>query len=83
MDILSQSIRKLESLLLPNIIQQEDKQLRAEIAVLKEERKKLEAVEAELRAGVSFYGSYFTTSQWQCKTYQGRGLQRVEPYHQA
>ena len=63
MDSLSQSIRKLESLLLHNISQQEDKQLRAEIAVLKEERKKLEAVEAELRAGVSFYGSYFTTSQ--------------------
>ena len=63
MDSLSQSIRKLESLLLPNISQQEDKQLRAEIAVLKEERKKLEAVKAELRAGVSFYGSYFTTSQ--------------------
>ena len=61
MDSLSQSIRKLESLLLPNISQQEDKQLRAEIAVLKEERKKLEAVEAELRAGVSFYGSYFSS----------------------
>lgn len=63
MDSLSQSIRKLESLLLPNISQQEDKQLRAEIALLKEERKKLEAIEAETRSGVSFYGSYFTTSQ--------------------
>lgn len=62
MDILSQSIRKLESLLLPNISQQEDRQLRAEIAVLKEERKKLEAIEAEGRSGVSFYGSYFTNS---------------------
>jgi hypothetical protein len=63
MDSLSQSIRTLESMLLPNISQQEDKQLRAEIALLKEERKKLEAVEAEARLGVSFYGSYFTTNQ--------------------
>jgi cell division protein FtsB len=50
-------------MLLPNISQQEDKQLRAEIADLKEQRKKIEAVAAEARSGVSFYGSYFTTSQ--------------------
>lgn len=62
MDILSQSIRTLETMLLPNISQQEDKQLRAEIALLKEERKKLEAIAAEARVGVSFYGSYFTNS---------------------
>ena len=49
-------------MLLPNISQQEDKQLRAEIALLKEERKKLEAIAAEARVGVSFYGSYFTNS---------------------
>jgi len=61
MDRLSKSIRELEALLLPNITQQEDKQLRAEIALLKEERKKLEAVEAEVRSGVSFYGSYFSS----------------------
>ena len=61
MDTLNQSIRYLESLLLPNISQQEDKQLRAEIAVLKEERKKLEAITAEVNLGVSFYGSYFSS----------------------
>ena len=58
MDILSQSIRTLETMLLHNISQQEDKQ----IALLKEERKKLEAIAAEARVGVSFYGSYFTNS---------------------
>jgi len=63
MDRLSKSIRDLEALLLPNISQQEDQQIRAEIALLKEEYKKLEAVATEARLGVSFYGSYFTTSQ--------------------
>jgi len=63
MDRLSKSIRELEGLLLPNISQQEDKQLRAEIALLKEEYKKLEAIAAEARLGVSFYGSYFMTNQ--------------------
>jgi hypothetical protein len=63
MDRLSQSIRKLESLLVPNISHQEDKQIRAEIVDLKEQRKKLEAVATEARSGVSFYGSYFTTNQ--------------------
>jgi len=62
MDIISQSIRTLESLLLPNISNQEDKEIRAEIAVLREERKKLEAIAAEARVGVSFYGSYFSNS---------------------
>jgi hypothetical protein len=61
MDRLSKSIRELEGLLLPNISQQEDKQLRAEIALLKEEYKKLEAIAAEARSGVSFYGSYFSS----------------------
>jgi hypothetical protein len=63
MDSLSKSIRTLESLLLPNISNQEDKEIRAEIALLREERKKLEAIAAEARAGVSFYGSYFKTNQ--------------------
>jgi len=62
MDRLNQSIRTLESLLLPNISKQEDKEIRAEIALLREERKKLEAIEAEARLGVSFYGSYFSNS---------------------
>jgi hypothetical protein len=63
MDTISQSIRTLETMLLANISHQEDKQLRAEIADLKEQRKKLEAVARESRSGVSFYGSYFTTSR--------------------
>jgi hypothetical protein len=62
METISQSIRTLESLLIPNISNQEDKEIRAEIALLKEERKKLEAVTAEARVGVSFYGSYFSNS---------------------
>jgi len=62
MDSLSQSIRTLESMLLPNITNQEDKQIRAEIAELKEQRKKLETAAAEARSGVSFYGSYFSNS---------------------
>lgn len=61
MDSLSQSIRTLESMLLPKISNQEDKEIRAEIALLREERKKLEAIEAEARLGVSFYGSYFSS----------------------
>jgi len=61
MESLGRSIRLLESLLLPNISNQEDKQLRAEIAELKEQRKKLEAAAAEARSGVSFYGSYFSS----------------------
>ena len=61
MDNLSRSIRFLEAHLLPNIGLQEYKSLTAEIMMLKEERKKLEAIEAELRAGVSFYGSYFSS----------------------
>jgi hypothetical protein len=36
--------------------------LRAEIQMLKEERKKLEAIANELRQGVSHYGSYFSSS---------------------
>ena len=58
---LSQSIRKLEALLLPDINFQEYKSIIAEIMMLKEERKKLEALAAEARVGVSFYGSYFST----------------------
>jgi|Laugrespbdmm15sd_2_1035082.scaffolds.fasta_scaffold105728_2 hypothetical protein len=59
MESLSQSIRKLEALLVPTISFQEYKSLTAEIMILKEERKKLEAIAAEARAGISFYGSYF------------------------
>jgi hypothetical protein len=60
METIGQSIRQLEALLLPNIGNQEYKSILAEIMMLKEERKKLEAREAELRRGVSFYGSYFS-----------------------
>jgi hypothetical protein len=60
MDRISKSIRELEYQLVPGITSQEDRNIRAEIAILRIERKKLEAHEAELRAGVSFYGSYFS-----------------------
>ena len=60
MERISKSIRELEAQLVPGITSQEDRNIRAEIAILRSERKKLEAHEAELRAGVSFYGSYFS-----------------------
>ena len=63
MERISKSIRDLEAQLVPGITSQEDRNIRAEIAILRSERKKLEAHEAELRMGVSFYGSYFMTSQ--------------------
>lgn len=59
MERINRSIRELEYLLVPGLTSQEDRNIRAEIAILKIERKKLEARDAELRAGVSFYGSYF------------------------
>jgi hypothetical protein len=61
MDTIGQSIRKLEALLVPNIGLQEYKSITAEIMMLKEERKKLENRAAELRSGISFYGSYFSS----------------------
>ena len=61
METIGHSIRQLEALLVPNIGLQEYKSILAEIMMLKEERKKLEAHEAELRMGVSFYGSYFSS----------------------
>jgi len=61
MDSLNQSIRQLEAFLLPNLGNQEYKSIFAEIMMLKEERKKLEAIAAEARVGVSFYGSYFSS----------------------
>jgi hypothetical protein len=61
MDTIHQSIRKLEALLLPNISPQEDKQIRAEIEILREERKKLDSHEAQIRMGISLYGSYFSS----------------------
>lgn len=61
MDRLSKAIRELEAQLVPGISSQEDRNIRAELAILRGERKKLEVIEAELRAGVSFYGSYFSS----------------------
>lgn len=61
MERISKSIRELEAQLVPGITSQEDRNIRAEIAILRVERKKLEAHEAELRMGVSFYGSYFSS----------------------
>jgi hypothetical protein len=61
METISRSIRELEAQLVPGLHFQADRDIRAEIAMLKEERKKLEAHAAELIAGVSFYGSYFSS----------------------
>ena len=58
---ISKSIRELEAQLIPGIGLQEYKSLITEIAMLKEELKKLEAHEAEVRLGISFYGSYFSS----------------------
>jgi hypothetical protein len=62
MEQINLSIRKLEAELLPNISLREDMYLRAEIQMLKEERKKLEAIANEIRRGVSYYGSYFSSN---------------------
>jgi len=61
MESLSKSIRELEAQLVPGISSQDDRNIHAEIAILRIERKKLEAVESEARSGVSFYGSYFSS----------------------
>ena len=61
MDRINKSIRDLEAQLLPSLSSQEDRNIRAELAILREERKKLEALAAETRLGVSLYGSYFSS----------------------
>jgi hypothetical protein len=62
MDKLSKSIRELEAQLVFGLTYQEDRNIRAELAILREERKKLEAIEAEVNLGISSYGSYFKSS---------------------
>ena len=62
MEQINLSIRKLEAELLPKISLREEMYLRAEIQMLKEERKKLEAIANEVRVGVSHYGSYFSSN---------------------
>jgi hypothetical protein len=63
MDRLSKSIRELEAQLVYGLTSQEDRNIRAEITILREERKKLETIEAEVKLGISFYGSYFNSNQ--------------------
>jgi len=62
MEQINQSIRKLEAELVPKISLREDIYLRAEIQMLKEERKKLETIANEIRVGVSQYGSYYSSN---------------------
>jgi len=62
MEQINQSIRKLEAELVPKISLREDMYLRAEIKMLKEERKKLETIANEIRVGVSQYGSYYSSN---------------------
>jgi hypothetical protein len=60
MDTITQSLRKLHSLLVPGITAQDDKEIRAEIEILKIELKKLEEKDNDKRLGISSYGSYFS-----------------------
>lgn len=61
MESLRSSIRKLNTLLISNITRQEDKEIRAEIDILKKEYMVLEARQSEISLGISSYGSYFTS----------------------
>ena len=60
MDTITQSLRRLHSLLVPDISAQDDKEIRAEIEVLKTELKKLQEKDNDKRMGISTYGSYFS-----------------------
>ena len=60
MDTITQSLRKLHALLVPDITAQDDKEIRAEIEILKIELKKLEEKDNDKRLGISSYGSYFS-----------------------
>jgi hypothetical protein len=59
MDTITQSLRKLHSLLVPDISAQDDKEIRAEIEILKIELKKLQEKDNDKNLGISNYGSYF------------------------
>jgi hypothetical protein len=59
MDTFGQSLRVLQSLLVPGISPQEDKEIRAEIEMLKDEMKKCQKKDNDLHLGISNYGSYF------------------------
>jgi len=61
MDSLRSSIRMLQAMLIPSITRQEDKEIRAEIEILESEYKILQALDNELKNGVSLYGSYFSS----------------------
>ncbi len=60
MDTITQSLRRLHSLLVPDISAQDDKEIRAEIEILKIELKKLEQKDNDKNLGISNYGSYFS-----------------------
>jgi hypothetical protein len=51
----------LQAMLIPSITRQEDKEIRAEIEILESEYKILQALDNELKNGVSLYGSYFSS----------------------
>jgi hypothetical protein len=60
MDTITQSLRRLHSLLVPDISAQDDKEIRAEIEMLKIELKKLQEKDNDKNLGISNYGSYFS-----------------------
>lgn len=61
MESLRSSIRVLQGMLTTKITRQEDKEIRAEIEILEMEYKALQAIDYELKRGVSLYGSYFSS----------------------
>jgi len=50
-------------MLVPELCFKEQEEIRTELLTLESQYKALELLEYEKRAGISFYGSYFKTSQ--------------------
>ena len=63
MEALRASIRRLQLMLVPELCFKEQEEIHAELLMLKTKYKALEHIESEKRIGVSFYGSYFNSSQ--------------------
>jgi len=62
MEALRASIRRLQSMLVPQLSFKEQEEIYAELLTLESQYKALERLEYEKRAGVSSYGCYFSNS---------------------
>ena len=62
MEALRASIRRLQSMLVPELSFKEQEEIHAELLTLESQYKALERLEYEKRIGVSLYGSYFSNS---------------------